>query len=168
MVPCTSIMLVERSSIILRLTCLHLKPFKGSNLLKKLLQILVSILEGVIPHSDNGIFASAEFKAHCASQNQKIWFSGSHTHHQNGIAKQAIGTICRCACANLIHLMLCWPDHGNIDLWALAINCAIWVYNRLPNDMLGGLSPDEVWSSTRSDHSELPRAHVFGIARCMF
>jgi hypothetical protein len=30
------------------------------------------------------------------------------------------------------------------------------------NDMLGGLSPDEVWSSTRSDHSELPRAHVFG------
>jgi hypothetical protein len=58
--------------------------------------------------------------------------------------------------------MLCWPDRGNIDLWALAINYAIWVYNRLPNDMLGGLSPDEVWSSTRSDHSELLRAHVFG------
>jgi hypothetical protein len=48
-VPCTLIMLVERSSIILRLTCLRLKPFEGSNLLKKLLQILVSVLEGIIP-----------------------------------------------------------------------------------------------------------------------
>jgi hypothetical protein len=46
-VPCTSIMLVERSSIILRLTCLHLKPFEGSKLWKKLLQILVSVLEGI-------------------------------------------------------------------------------------------------------------------------
>jgi hypothetical protein len=26
-------------------------------------------------------------------------------------------------------LMLCWPDRANINLWAFAINYAIWVYN---------------------------------------
>jgi hypothetical protein len=62
----------------------------------------------------------------------------------------------------MIHLMLCWPDRANINLWAFAINYAIWVYNRLPSDMLGGLSPNEVWSGKRCDHSELRRAYVFG------
>jgi hypothetical protein len=47
-VPCMSIMPVERSSIILRLICLHLKPFEESKLWKKLRQILVSVLEGII------------------------------------------------------------------------------------------------------------------------
>jgi hypothetical protein len=39
---------------------------------------------------------------------------------------------------------------------------AIWVYNRIPKASLGGLSPDEFWTSTRSNHADLRRAHVFG------
>jgi transposase InsO family protein len=113
-------------------------------------------------HSDNGIFASTEFRDHCASLKQSISFSGAHAHHQNGIAERSIGTISSCARANLIHLMLCWPNQANINLWAFAINYAIWVYNRLPSPMLGGLSPDECWSRNRSSHEELRRAHVFG------
>jgi hypothetical protein len=58
--------------------------------------------------------------------------------------------------------MLCWPDRANINLWAFAINYAIWVYNRLPSPMLGGLSPNERWSRNRSNHEGLRRAHVFG------
>ena len=113
-------------------------------------------------HTDNGIFASAEFREHCSTLKQSLSFSGAHAHHQNGIAERSIGTISCCARANLIHLMLCWPDRANINLWAFAMNYAIWVYNRLPSSMLGGLSPNEVWSSNRSSHEELRRAHVFG------
>jgi hypothetical protein len=113
-------------------------------------------------HTDNGIFASSEFCTHCDAQKQTLSYSGAHAHHQNRIAERGIGTISSCARANLIHLMLCRPDCANINLWAFAINYAIWVYNRLPSDMLGGLSPNEVWSGKRCDHSELRRAHVFG------
>jgi hypothetical protein len=42
------------------------------------------------------------------------------------------------------------------------MNYAIWVYNRLPSSMLGGLSPDELWSGNHSSHDELRCAHVFG------
>ena len=113
-------------------------------------------------HTDNGIFASSEFRNHCTAQEQDLTFSGAHAHHQNGIAERSIGTISCCARANLIHLMLCWPDRANINLWAFAINYAVWVYNRLPSNMLGGLSPNEIWSGNRADHHELRRAHVFG------
>jgi transposase InsO family protein len=79
--------------------------------------------------TDNGVFASAEFRAHCEAQRQDLSFSGAYAHHQNSIAEHGIGTVSRCARANLIHLMLCWPDRANINLWAFAINYAIWVYN---------------------------------------
>jgi hypothetical protein len=113
-------------------------------------------------HSDNGIFSSEEFRGHCNHLGQSLSFSGVGAHHQNGVAERSIGTVSRLARANLIHLQLCWPDRANLNLWALAMNYAVWVYNRLPNDALGGLSPDEFWTGTRSNHIDLRRAHVFG------
>jgi hypothetical protein len=113
-------------------------------------------------HSDNGIFASSEFKDHCKSLNQRITYSGVGAHHQNGVAERAIGTISRMARANLLHLMIHWPDKCNIDLWALAMDYAVWIYNRTPRETLGGLSPNEFWTGCCSDHADLPRAHVFG------
>jgi hypothetical protein len=113
-------------------------------------------------HTDNEIFASTEFRNHCNAQEQELSYSGPHAHHPNGIAERSFGTISRCARVNLIHLMLCWPDRANINLWAFAINYAIWVYNCLPSTMLGGLSPNEIWSGIRADHHELHCAHVFG------
>jgi hypothetical protein len=89
-------------------------------------------------------------------------FSGPGAHHQNGIAERGIGTVSKLARANLIHLMVHWPQQCNVNLWALAMDYAIWVYNRIPKASLGGLSPDEFWTSTRSDHADLRRAHVFG------
>jgi hypothetical protein len=38
---------------------------------------------------------------------------------------------------------------------------AIWVHNRLPPNG-AGMSPEEIWCSTKSDGSELRRTHVFG------
>ena len=113
-------------------------------------------------HSDNGVFCASAFKDHCRSLKQSLSFSGVGAHHQNGVAERCIGTISRMARANLIHLMIHWPARCNLNLWALAMDYAIWIYNRTPRESLGGMSPDEVWSSTRSDHEDLKRAHVFG------
>jgi transposase InsO family protein len=43
-------------------------------------------------HSDNSVFASAEFKSHCSLLGQTISFGGPSAHHQNGIAERGIGT----------------------------------------------------------------------------
>ena len=43
--------------------------------------------------------------------------------------------------------MLMWPEKCNVNLWTLAINYAVWIFNRLPKASLGGLSPDEMWSA---------------------
>eukprot|EP00956_Cyclotella_meneghiniana_P023352 scaffold45380_cov85-Cyclotella_meneghiniana.AAC.1 len=113
-------------------------------------------------HSDNGIFVSSEFQEHCNGLGQKLSYSGVGAHLQNGVAERSIGTVCRLAHANLIHLLLHWPDQCRIYLWPFAMNYAVWIYNRIPNPSLGGLSPDEFWSASCSDHSDLRRAHVFG------
>jgi hypothetical protein len=113
-------------------------------------------------HSDNGIFASQEFKDHCKGQKQELSFSGVGGHHQNGVAERCIGTISRMARANLLHLMIHWPEWCNPDLWALSMDYAVWVYNRTPRESLGGLSPEEFWSGCRSDNVDLRRSHVFG------
>jgi hypothetical protein len=91
-------------------------------------------------HSDNGIFASAEFKEHCTSQGQSLDFCGVGAHHQNGIAEHSIRTVSGLARANLIHLMLHWPTYCKVSLWPLAVNYAIWIYNRIPRTTLGGIS----------------------------
>ena len=113
-------------------------------------------------HSDNGVFSSQEFKAHCTSLGQCITFSGVGAHHQNGVAERSIQTVSKLARVNLIHLMLHWPRQCKLNLWALVMNYAVWVYNCVPRESLGGLTPDEFWSGARSNHDDLRRAHVFG------
>ena len=110
--------------------------------------------------TDNGVFASKEFKTHCEARDQKIKFSGVGGHHQNGVAEKGIKTISQWARANLIHLSLHWGEKDTIRLWPMALEYAIWVYNRLPS--MSGFTPDEIWTGVRSDHEELQRAHVFG------
>ena len=113
-------------------------------------------------HSDNGVFASKEFRNHCSSQRQKLSFSGVGAHHQNGVAERSIQTVSKMARSNLLHLMLHWPTQCKLDLWALSMDYAVWIYNRIPRESLGGLTSDEFWSGTRTNHNDLKRAHVFG------
>ena len=39
-------------------------------------------------HADNGIFASNEFRDDCRLKQQKLTFSASNSHHQNGVAER--------------------------------------------------------------------------------
>ena len=112
-------------------------------------------------HSDNGVFSSREFKDHCTALNQKLRFSGVGAKFQNGIAERSIQTVCNMARSNIIHATLHNPQHKFIGLWALAMDYAVWCYNKLPPGG-HGLSPEELWSSIKSPRSGLPRAHVFG------
>eukprot|EP00804_Cyclotella_cryptica_P000828 CCRYP_001075-RA/>CCRYP_001075-RA protein AED:0.12 eAED:0.13 QI:0/0/0/1/0/0.25/4/0/1066 len=112
-------------------------------------------------HSDNGVFISNEFREHCTCLGPTLRFSGVGAHHQNGVAEQAIQTITNMACANMLHATLHWPDRSFIDLWPLAMNYAVWVYNKLPQHGTG-LSPEELFSGIKCSQSNLPRAHVFG------
>jgi transposase InsO family protein len=112
-------------------------------------------------HSDNGVFASAAFKADCASKSQKLSFSGVGVHHQNGVAERNIKTISQWARASMLHAAFHWHEHANIKLWPQAVDYAVWVFNRLPS-VETGLSPNELWSSSRNTTHDLRRAHPFG------
>eukprot|EP00804_Cyclotella_cryptica_P001528 CCRYP_003749-RA/>CCRYP_003749-RA protein AED:0.13 eAED:-0.00 QI:0/0/0/1/0/0.33/3/0/1355 len=112
-------------------------------------------------HSDNGVFSSNAFREHCARLGQTLRFSGVGAHHQNGVAERAIQTVTNMARANMLHATLHWPERSFIDLWPLAMNYAVWVYNKLPQHG-AGLSPEELFSGIKCSRSNLPRAHVFG------
>jgi hypothetical protein len=92
-------------------------------------------------HADNGIFASKKFCDDCKLKQQKLTFSASNSHHQNGVAERYIGTISRMARSMLIHSALLWPRRHNINLWPMAMDHAAWIWNNLPMD--DGLSPEE-------------------------
>ena len=90
-------------------------------------------------HSDNGVFSAEEFKDECAKKNQTQSFSGVGAQHQNANAEQAIQTIMWMARTFLLHVSMHWTERGvdDIALWAFAVKHAVWLYNRLPNQVTG-------------------------------
>jgi hypothetical protein len=112
-------------------------------------------------HSDNGIFSSNEFKAHCNHQQTNHSFSGVGAKHMNGIAERNIKTVAQWARANMLHLAHSWPQYADPKYWPQAINYATWVFNNLPN-MESGIRPNEVWSNVRNSDDIFQRAHAFG------
>jgi hypothetical protein len=112
-------------------------------------------------HADNGTFASQEFGNDCEAKSQQLSFSASNAHHQNGVAERYIGTITRLARAMLLHSALLWPREHALDLWPMAMDHAVWIWNHLPMD--DGLSPEEKFSGQKLPHyNHLRKAHVFG------
>jgi hypothetical protein len=112
-------------------------------------------------HSDNGIFSSAEFKAHCDRHQTKYSFSGVGAKHMNGVAERNIKTVAQWARANMLHLAHSWPQHADPKYWPQAINYATWVFNHLPNRD-SGISPNKLWSGVRTQDNVFRQAHVFG------
>jgi transposase InsO family protein len=73
-------------------------------------------------HSDNVIFSSAAFKAHCKQLGQEYSFSGVGAHHQNEVTERNIKTIAQWACANMLHLATHWPQQACSKFWPQAID----------------------------------------------
>ena len=76
---------------------------------------------------------------------QKIIFSGAGASHQNGAADSDIKTVVTMARTMLMHAALrCSEDTFSTDLWPMAMDYAVWVYNNTP-EMQSGLSAIEIW-----------------------
>ena len=63
----------------------------------------------------------------------------------------------------LIHAALHWSEDrsDDISLWSFAVDHAAWLYNRTPQRR-SGITPLELATRTKTDHSDLRRAHVWG------
>ena len=114
-------------------------------------------------HTDNGIFNSSDFMEELMRKQQKIIFSGAGASHQNGATERAIKTVVTMARTILMHAALrCPGDTFSTDLWPMAMDYAVWVYNRTP-DMQSGLSAIEIWSRSRFEpvSETLSNCHVW-------
>ena len=100
-------------------------------------------------HTDNGILNSSDFMEELLKKQQNIIFSGAGASHQNGAAERAIKMVVTMARTIVMHAALrCPEDALSTDLWPMAMDYAVWVYNRTP-DMKSGLSAIEIWSRSR-------------------
>ena len=61
----------------------------------------------------------------------------------------------------ILHAAIHWPEEVSIELWPMAMDYAVFVYNRLPQRDCG-LAPIELFTGTRLDKKVLRSAHVWG------
>ena len=107
------------------------------------------------------MFTAQQFVDEIHKNEQRLTFSGVGAHHQNGVAERAIGTIVRRARTQLLHAQLRWSEQTPTSLWPMSMLHAVFLQNVMPN-METGLSPDELFSRTTSDHRELLNLHPRG------
>ena len=112
-------------------------------------------------HTDNGVFTSQDFVAEVHQSDQRLTYSGVGAHHQNGVAERAIGTVIRRARTQLLHAQLRWHEQTPTSLWPMSLMHAVWLENTIPSIDFG-MSPDELFSRTTSNHSNLLNLHPWG------
>ena len=110
--------------------------------------------------TDNGILTSQAFRQQLEANGQYLERSAPGAHHQNGAAERNIGVVQAMARAMLYHLKIMWPDEFEANLWPMALDYAVFIFNHTPRN--GKLSPMEVFCGTRMDCEALKRARVFG------
>jgi len=115
-------------------------------------------------HTDNGVFTSNDFMEELLKSKQQIRFSGSGAAHQNGVAERAIQTVVNMARTMMLHAAMRSPEGMmTADLWPMAMDHAVWLYNRIPK-MDTGLAPIELWtrSTFLPTKDMLSNCHTFG------
>ena len=113
-------------------------------------------------HTDNGIFKSRQFEDEINSNDQTMHQSGVGTHHQNGRAERGIQTVQNMARSMLLHAALHWTEIYDPELWPFAMTHAAFIYNHIPQQDLGFLSPIEVYCKTVINCTYLRRLRVWG------
>ena len=112
-------------------------------------------------HTDNGVFKSQAFLKAVADQKQTIRFSGVSAKWQNGAAEGAVRIVVSRARTMMVHAALHWPEAHDYELWPMAVDYAIHLYNHTPQPA-SGLSPNELFSGTKSDYQALKNSHTWG------
>jgi len=112
--------------------------------------------------SDNGTaFTSLDFTKELSSFNQTIRFAGVGAHHHNGHVERAIGTIMSISRTMLLHAAIHWPQVSDPQLWPMAVQYAVFLWNHMPNEFTG-LSPSDIFTRTRWPTRKFHDLHVFG------
>ena len=118
-------------------------------------------------HTDNSIYTSSKFMKELASQGQGLKLSRVDAKFQNGKAENAIKIVTQCAWTMMIHAGLCWPKMYDKELWPMALSHAAYLHNHTPNQE-SGLALVEVFTQSKSDHTELLNAHPWGCPAYVF
>ena len=84
-----------------------------------------------VSYTYNGVFNDSEFMKEMLKKQQQISFSGNRASHKNGAEERATKTVVTMERTMLIHVVLrCPEDKFSTDLWPMAMDYAVWVYNR--------------------------------------
>jgi hypothetical protein len=99
-------------------------------------------------HADNAPFHAAEFVQDCTNKGQTIDYSGVGAHHQNGVAERSIRTVTTWARAMMLHSIIHWPAEARPDLWPMALDQAIYLWNNMPQRGTR-MAPTELFTATK-------------------
>jgi hypothetical protein len=104
--------------------------------------------------TDNGLeLCSGEFNAFCDGQGIVRHRTVRHTPQQNGVAESMNKTLLEKARCMLLNASLC------NEFWAEAVSMACYLVNRSPSTAIGCKTPEEVFTGTPADYSNLK---IFG------
>ena len=104
--------------------------------------------------TDNGMeFCEGDFEEFCKNEGIVRHRTVRMTPQQNGVAERMNRT--------LLERARCMISNAGLtkDFWAEAINMACYIVNRAPSAALNFKTPEEVWSGTLADYSDLK---IFG------
>ena len=120
---------------------------------------------GIRPQSyvtDQGAaFTSHEFTQQLTDFRQIHQLAGTGGHHHNAIAERAIGTITKVSRTLLLHSAIHWPDVADSQLWPMAVQYAVFLYNHMPRADTG-LSPHDMYTKVRWKLDQFHNCHVWG------
>lgn len=105
-------------------------------------------------------FTSQEFQLHLSNFRQIIKFAGTAGHHHN-LVERSIQTIMCMARTMLLHSAIHWPAVANTQLWPMAVQHAMFIYNHMPRED-SGQSPSDLFTKTRWDRRKFHDLHTFG------
>ena len=97
--------------------------------------------------------SSNEFQKFCADKGISREFTVPHTPQQNGVSERLNRTIMEAVRSMIFH------SGVPLELWAEAVNTAVYVHNRSPTSALKNATPYEYWFQKKPDVSNL---RVFG------
>ena len=95
------------------------------------------------------------------NRGQMIKYSGVGVHHWNDVAERAIQTISESARAMLLHAVIHWPEEMTLDLWPMAMDYAVNLWNHIPRKD-SGIAPLELFCIVKIHKDVLRNAHVWG------
>ena len=61
----------------------------------------------------------------------------------------------------LLHAAIHWPEETTLDLWPMAMDYTIYLWNHIPRKD-SGIAPLELFCKSKIDNNVLRNAHVWG------